>query len=199
MKTVTIYTDGACSGNPGPGGWGAISPEKPGLFRGPLKIRMYRRAEVKFRPAPRHSARAGACAEWPHGGFMKTVTIYTDGACSGNPGPGGWGAILMYGPSPPGALRRGGRHHQQPHGAHRRHPGAVPAEGALHRGIVVRLQVRHRRPGEGLGPELAGKGLGEIRQEARPETRTCGSGCWRCATSTHPPLPLGQGPRGKSL
>lgn len=30
--------------------------------------------------------------------YMKTVTIYTDGACSGNPGPGGWGAILMYGP-----------------------------------------------------------------------------------------------------
>ena len=29
---------------------------------------------------------------------MKTVTIYTDGACSGNPGPGGWGAILQYGP-----------------------------------------------------------------------------------------------------
>ena len=28
---------------------------------------------------------------------MKTVTLYTDGACSGNPGPGGWGAILCYG------------------------------------------------------------------------------------------------------
>lgn len=28
---------------------------------------------------------------------MKKVTIYTDGACSGNPGPGGWGAILLYG------------------------------------------------------------------------------------------------------
>ncbi len=28
---------------------------------------------------------------------MKKVTIYTDGACSGNPGPGGWGAILQYG------------------------------------------------------------------------------------------------------
>ena len=27
---------------------------------------------------------------------MKTVAIYTDGACSGNPGPGGWGAILEY-------------------------------------------------------------------------------------------------------
>lgn len=28
---------------------------------------------------------------------MKTVTVYTDGACSGNPGPGGWGAIVRYG------------------------------------------------------------------------------------------------------
>ena len=27
---------------------------------------------------------------------MDKVIIYTDGACSGNPGPGGWGAILMY-------------------------------------------------------------------------------------------------------
>jgi ribonuclease HI len=27
---------------------------------------------------------------------MKHVTIYTDGACLGNPGPGGWGAILTY-------------------------------------------------------------------------------------------------------
>ena len=26
----------------------------------------------------------------------KKVTIYTDGACSGNPGPGGWGAVLIY-------------------------------------------------------------------------------------------------------
>ena len=28
---------------------------------------------------------------------MKEVIVFTDGACSGNPGPGGWGAILMYG------------------------------------------------------------------------------------------------------
>lgn len=27
---------------------------------------------------------------------MEKVILYTDGACSGNPGPGGWGAILMY-------------------------------------------------------------------------------------------------------
>jgi len=30
-------------------------------------------------------------------GAAKIVEIYTDGACSGNPGPGGWGAILRYG------------------------------------------------------------------------------------------------------
>jgi len=29
--------------------------------------------------------------------IVTTVTIYTDGACSGNPGPGGWGAILISG------------------------------------------------------------------------------------------------------
>ena len=28
---------------------------------------------------------------------MKTVEIFTDGACRGNPGPGGWGALLRYG------------------------------------------------------------------------------------------------------
>ncbi len=28
---------------------------------------------------------------------MKSVKVYTDGACSGNPGPGGWGALLVYG------------------------------------------------------------------------------------------------------
>ena len=27
---------------------------------------------------------------------MEEIIIYTDGACSGNPGPGGWGSILMY-------------------------------------------------------------------------------------------------------
>ena len=28
---------------------------------------------------------------------MQKVIIYTDGACSGNPGPGGWGCVLIYG------------------------------------------------------------------------------------------------------
>ena len=28
---------------------------------------------------------------------MRQIELYTDGACSGNPGPGGWGAVLRYG------------------------------------------------------------------------------------------------------
>ena len=48
------------------------------------------------------SVTAAPCHLPPGEGFlgepMKSVTIYTDGACSGNPGPGGWGAILLYGP-----------------------------------------------------------------------------------------------------
>ena len=65
---------------------------------------------------------------------MKQVTIYTDGACSGNPAQG-LGAVLLY----MGAIEReisggGGLHHQQPHGAHGGDRRLVPAEGALRRG-----------------------------------------------------------------
>ena len=35
----------------------------------------------------------------------KSVTVYTDGSCSGNPGPGGWAALLQYG-TPPNVKER---------------------------------------------------------------------------------------------
>ena len=40
---------------------------------------------------------------------MKKVTVYTDGACSGNPGPGGWCAVLMYRGKE--KILRGGKEH----------------------------------------------------------------------------------------
>src|SRR5215217_428485 len=52
------------------------------------------------RPGPKPSREAcsasstSTSAQKP---MTDTVTIHTDGACSGNPGPGGWGAILEYG------------------------------------------------------------------------------------------------------
>ena len=48
-----------------------------------------------------------------------TVVIYTDGACKGNPGPGGWGAWLQLRRAREGVVRRRGADHQQPHGADR--------------------------------------------------------------------------------
>ena len=44
------------------------------------------------------------------------VIIYTDGACSGNPGPGGWGAIFAFWRKRKGIVRWGTGYHQQPHG-----------------------------------------------------------------------------------
>ena len=58
---------------------------------------------------------------------MKTVTLYTDGACSGNPGPGGWAAILLYGDYK--KELSGGE--QQPHGADRGDPWPGGPESAL--------------------------------------------------------------------
>ncbi len=53
----------------------------------------------------------------------KAVNLYTDGACSYNPGPGGWGVILNNAEGK-GVFGRGGKHHQQPDGADRRDRGA---------------------------------------------------------------------------
>ena len=66
---------------------------------------------------------------------MKHIEIYTDGACSGNPGPGGWGAILRFRTSTKVYEKElsGGEaeDHQQPHGTDRPAGGAAPAERAL--------------------------------------------------------------------
>ncbi len=35
--------------------------------------------------------------ETPDSNTLKSVVVYTDGACKGNPGPGGWGALLRFG------------------------------------------------------------------------------------------------------
>ena len=73
---------------------------------------------------------------------MKQVIIYTDGACSGNPGPGGWGAVLKY-----------GAHERELSGGEASTTnnrmeltaviGAAALEGAVRRGALFRLALRH--------------------------------------------------------
>ena len=61
------------------------------------------------------------------------VTIHTDGACKGNPGPGGWGALLAVGRPRERALRRRAGDDQQPDGAHRGDPRAREPQARLRR------------------------------------------------------------------
>jgi ribonuclease HI len=49
-------------------------------------------SEIRFARRPKKTFLQSTC-----GPILKTITIHTDGACEGNPGPGGWGAILRYG------------------------------------------------------------------------------------------------------
>ena len=100
---------------------------------------------------------------------MKTVTLYTDGACSGNPGPGGWGAILEY------------------NGVEKELSGGEDSTTnnrmeltAVIRGLQALKEAR----------------LGQIRQKARPEFRPLGNPADPDPKARRA-LPLGQGTRGE--
>jgi ribonuclease HI len=54
---------------------------------------------MKWKPAFKPSSKAVLYIISKQGdeNILKSVCIFTDGACSGNPGPGGWGCVLQYG------------------------------------------------------------------------------------------------------
>ena len=56
------------------------------------------RPEVRWPPARDGTLTIMGDVEADTAVRMKHVTVHTDGACSGNPGPGGWAAILVFGP-----------------------------------------------------------------------------------------------------
>ena len=98
------------------------------------------------------------------------VIIHTDGACSGNPGPGGWGAILTFGEHE--KELKGG----EPHTTNNRMElmardrGAGGAEEAVHGRPAHRQQVRARRHLE-VDSRLEAQRLEDRRQEAGEEHR----------------------------
>ena len=130
---------------------------------------------------------------------MKQVIIYTDGACSGNPGPGGWGAVLKY-----------GAHERELSGGEASTTNnrmeltaVIEALDILKEPCVVELYSDSKYVIDGLSKGCA-KGclrleaarLGQKRQKARAERRFVGA-----ALVPHRParnaLPLGQRPRGE--
>ena len=127
---------------------------------------------------------------------MKQVIIYTDGACSGNPGPGGWGAVLKY-----------GAHERELSGGEASTTNnrmeltaVIEALRLLKEPCVVELYSDSRYVIDALekrmGLRLETARLGQKRQKARAERRFVGT-----ALVPHRParnaLPLGQRPRGE--
>ena len=78
--------------------------------------------------------------------MKKTVTIYTDGACSGNPGPGGWGAILCYN----GAKKEMSGGEKQTTNNRMELTGVIKALGALKEPCVVELYSDSKYVVDGL-------------------------------------------------
>ena len=83
---INIYTDGACSGNPGKGGWGVVilDNNKEILLNGGDQHTTNNKMEL-----------TAAIKALEYFEIKKELIIYTDGACSGNPGIGGWGVVIL--------------------------------------------------------------------------------------------------------
>ena len=120
------------------------------------------------------------------GEAMKKVEIFTDGACSGNPGPGGWGAVLRY----KGTEKEisGGERNTT------NNRGAEASQGALRGHADDRFKIRCRRPFKRLGKELEGKGLEEKRQQACVKSGPVG-GAFKALRYPQGHRSMGQGSR----
>ena len=95
-----------------------------------------------------------------------TVKIYTDGACSGNPGPGGWGVVLLY-----------GEHEKQISGGERETTNNRMELTAVIEALSLLkrpCKVRRRQRDQGLGLRLEETGLEKERRQARHQRRFVG-------------------------
>ena len=141
-----------------PAGRAGAAEEPAGIFP-QASLPPEGRKRARLRPAGRRGARV---TEGPH------VIVHTDGACSGNPGPGGWGAILTYGEHE--KELKGG----EPHTTNNRMElmAAIAALEALkkpfHGRTAHRQQVRPRRHLE-VDSRLEAQRLEDRRQEAGQE------------------------------
>ena len=131
----------------------------------PIEYLRKLRFHQKAKSAHDYGVMSGVTAQLPH------VVIHTDGACSGNPGPGGWGAILAFGDHEKEIKGRRGANHQQPHGTDGRDLCARIAEAAVPRRSAHRQPISAQRR-HVLDVQLEAKRLADVRQEAGEERRS---------------------------
>ena len=127
----------------------------------------------------------------------KEVTIYTDGACSGNPGPGGWGAVLIY-----GAHRRelsGGDAHTTNNRMEL--TGPIAALELLNQPWPRQALLGQRIPRQRLQPALAGfmaaQWLAELAEKTRRKSRAMAAPAG-AVPHARCDIHKGQGPRRQS-
>ena len=127
---------------------------------------------------------------------MKTVTIYTDGACSGNPGPGGWGAILEW----QGHEKELSGGEAATTNTRMELTAVLTALALLKEPCVVELYSDSKYVVDaiekGLAVRLAEKGLDQGRQKAGAERRPVAAAA-AAAGAPSGASPLGQGPCGE--
>jgi ribonuclease HI len=83
----------SASGKPGRGNSDALVLFDGAFLSGIGRLRYTGCKDMRQPPGVKQECRVRAARREE---AMKEVTIYTDGACSGNPGPGGWAAVLMH-------------------------------------------------------------------------------------------------------
>ena len=99
---------------------------------------------------------------------MKKVSIYTDGACSGNPGKGGWGAVLVYN----GTEKEMSGFEAETTNNRMELTAVIRALTALREPCLVTLTTDSkyvRRSNQRLGLRLAAQGLAQGRRQAGAE------------------------------
>ena len=131
-------------------------------------------AGQRLRPGERH--------EPAMRGPSRTSVIYTDGACSGNPGPGGWGAILISGEHRKELSRRRG----QTTNNRMELLAAISALEALKRPSHVDLHTDSKYVQDGIGKWIHGwkKAAGKPPTRSPSRTSSCGNGSTRPASVT---------------
>ena len=114
---------------------------------------------------------------------MKQVEVYTDGACSGNPGPGGWGAVLRY--------RFNGKVYEKELSG----GDDSTTNNRMELTAFIEALRQLKEPcEEGLGQKLEAPGLEKSRWLPRPEPGSLGTGTG-AGSPAQDHLCLGQGPR----
>ena len=154
---------------------------RAGQAQGPARV--LRQAALPPRPVRARRLRSGLILATRSAAGSETVEIHTDGACSGNPGPGGWGAVLRW----RGQCRElsgfapattNNRMELEAAIAALETPEAADDGRAVHRQQLS--APRDHRPGCRRGRRAAGR----PPTRSRSRTRTCGSGSSRPSAAT---------------